>query len=253
MPLASLPSEYIQRVLEPMKKHAARNWLKSIRGLMQFCVDQKMLHSDPSLGVRLRRIKKSDGHHTWTEQEIEQFEAFYPVGTKPRLALALGIYTAQRRGDVIRMGRQHIRNGVLSIKQQKTGTDVSIPVLPQLQAVLDATPSGHLTFLITKSNKPYPANDFSEQFRAWCDAAGLPERCVFHGLRKAALTRLSDAGCSVHGIAAVSGHKTLKEVERYTKQYDRARAAREAMAQMVNAPVKPDPGALSTSLRNLQK
>jgi integrase len=81
----------------------------------------------------------------------------------------------------------------------------------------------------------------------------LPQRCKFHGLRKAGLTRLANAGCSVHGVAAISGHKTLKEVERYTKRYDRERAAREAMAQMVNAAVKPEPRALSTPLKNLQK
>jgi integrase len=253
MPIASLPQKYIERVLETMKQHAARNWLKAIRSLMTFSVQHELIRSDPSLGIKLRKIKKSDGHHTWTEQEIAQYEAFYPIGTKARLALALGLYTAQRRGDVILMGRQHIRDGVLSIKQQKTGSEVSVPVHPHLQTVLDATPSKHLTFLITKTNKPYPANDFSEQFRAWCDAAGLPQRCKFHGLRKAALTRLADAGCSVHGVAAISGHKTLKEVERYTKRYDRERAAREAMAQMVNAGGQPKPRALSTPLKNLLK
>ena len=107
---------------------------------------------------------------------------------------------------------------------------LAIPVLPELAAIIDATPIGHLTLLTTKTGKSYEANDFSQQFRAWCDAAGLPPHCVFHGLRKAALTRLADAGKSVHQIAAVSGHKTLKEVERYTRTADQRRLAREAMA-----------------------
>jgi integrase len=251
-PLALLPQQYITHLLSTLKPHAARSWLKSIRHLMQFCVQHGLCRSDPSLGIKLRTIR-SDGHHTWTEAEIEQFEAFYPLGSKARLALALGLYTTQRRGDVIRMGRQHIRDGVLSIKQQKTGTEVSVPVHPHLQAVLDATPSKHLTFLITKNDKPYRANDFSEQFRAWCDAAALPHQCTFHGLRKAGLTRLADAGCSAHGVAAIGGHKTLREVERYTKRYDRERAAREAMAQMVNVAVKADRRVVSKPLKNLQK
>jgi integrase len=184
------------------------------------------------LGVRLK-VLKSDGHHTWSEDEIAQFEAHYPIGSKARLALALGLYTAQRRGDVVRMGRQHIRGGELTIRQQKTGAPLLIPVLPELQAIIDATPIGHLTLLTTKTGKSYGANDFSEQFRKWCDDAGLPPECSFHGLRKAALTRLADAGKSVHQIAAVSGHKTLKEIERYTRAADQRRLAREALLPTV--------------------
>jgi integrase len=201
---------------------------------------------------------KSDGHHTWTEEEIAQYEAFYPIGTKARLALALGLYTAQRRGDVVRMGRQHIRDGVISVRQEKTGEPLAIPVHPELQAALDATSVGHLTLLVTKSGKSYGANDFSEQFRSWCDAAGLPKACTFHGLRKAALTRLADAGCTVHEIAAISGHKTLKEIAHYTKAADQARLARGAMARMVaerigTETVKPEPPELSKPLSQLKK
>jgi integrase len=90
-----------------------------------------------------------DGHHTWSEDEIAAFEAHHPIGSKARLALALGLYTAQRRGDVVRMGRQHIRNGELMVRQSKTGTPLLIPVLPELAAIIDATPTGHLTLLVT--------------------------------------------------------------------------------------------------------
>ena len=70
----------------------------------------------------LGRPSTSKGFHCWTDEEIAQFEAHHPIGSKPRLALALLLYTGQRRGDVIRIGRQHIRDGVLLIVQQKTGT-----------------------------------------------------------------------------------------------------------------------------------
>ena len=62
-----------------------------------------------------------DGFVAWSEGDIERFEATFPAGTKPRLALALLLYTAQRRSDVIRMGRQHVRGGLISVRQQKTG------------------------------------------------------------------------------------------------------------------------------------
>jgi integrase len=226
--LAALPTEFIVALLDTMAPHAARNWLKTLRHFIRWCVSRKLITKDPTWGIKVK-VPASDGHHTWTEDEISQFEAAHRIGSKARLALALGLYTAQRRGDVVRMGPQHIRNGELSVRQGKTNAALVIPVLPELRQILDATPTGHLTLLVTKTGKSYSAHDFSEQFRAWCDAAGLPQHCTFHGLRKAALTRLADAGKTVHQIAAVSGHKTLKEVERYTRAADQRRLAREAL------------------------
>jgi integrase len=170
---------------------------------------------------------------------------------------ALGLYTAQRRGDVVRMGRQHIRNGELAVRQQKTGASLVLPVLPELQAIIDATPTGHLTFLVTRGGKSYRANNFSDQFRQWCDDAGLPPECSFHGLRKAACRRLAEGGRTVHQIAAISGHASLNEVARYTKAVDQRRLAREALLptgeQIGTQSVEPDRVRVSKPLKALVK
>jgi integrase len=252
MPLASLPREFIVALLDTLPPHAALNWLKVFRHFFRWCLDRKLVRNDPTFGIKLK-TPKSDGHHTWSEDEIATFEAHWPIGSKPRLALALGLYTARRRGDVVHIGRQHIRDGVLTIRQQKTKVTLAIPVHPDLAAIIAATPIGHLTLLTTNTGKSYGGNDFTDQFRAWCDAAGLPTHCVFHGLRKAALTRLADAGCTTHELAAISGHKTLAEVERYTKGADQARLARAAMGRMANESVKPVPGKVSKPLKGLEK
>jgi integrase len=110
-----------------------------------------------------------------------------------------------------------------------------IPVHPHLQAILDATPSEHLTFLVTATGKPYGANHFSETFRESCDAAGLPKRCSAHGLRKATCRRLAEAGASANEIASISGHANLNEVARYTRAADQVRLARNAMARTAKA------------------
>lgn len=226
--LGSLPREFLIALLDAMPANVARNWLVSFRHFTRWCEARKLIGQDPTLGIRIK-APKSDGHHTWSESEIATFEAHHPIGSKARLALALGLHTGQRRGDVIRIGRQHIRDGVLSVKQQKTGTTLALAVRPELAEIIAATPSGNLSLLTTRSGKPYAANDFSIQFRKWCDQAALPTECTFHGLRKAMLTQLADAGKTVHQIAAVSGHKTLKEVERYTEKADQRRLAREAL------------------------
>jgi integrase len=177
---------------------------------------------------------KSDGIHAWSEAEIEQFEAHHAIGTKARLAFALALYTGQRRSDLVRMGRQHVRNAEIQVRQKKGRAVLTIPLVIELQAIIDATPGGHLTFLVRASGKPYRAVDLSIHFRTWCDEAGLPENCSVHGLRKAAARRLAEKGCSAHEIAAITGHRTLKEVERYTRSAEQAKLARRAMARKEN-------------------
>jgi integrase len=231
-PFALLPPEWIEARLDVLPPHAARSWLVTLRSLCRFAIKRGYRRDDPTANIKLASVK-SDGFHTWTDDEIEQFEAHHPIGSKPRLALALLLYTIQRRSDVVKMGRQHIRDGVLRVTQSKTNKKLVLPVRPELKAVLDATPSEHLTFLVTATGKPYGANHFSETFREWCDAAGLPKHCSAHGLRKAGCRLLAEKGCSASEIAAWSGHDTLREVERYTKRADQARLARNAMAKAV--------------------
>jgi len=235
-PFALLPAEWIEALLDSKPPHAARSWRTTLRSLCQFGVKRRYLRADPTANIKPRAIK-GDGFHTWTDDEIAQFEAHHPIGTKPRLALALLFYTTQRRSDVVRMGRQHIRETpdgpALYVKQRKTGVELLIPIQPELAAVLDATPSEHLTFLVTATGKPYGDNHFSESFREWCDAAHLPQRCKPHGLRKARCRWLAEHGCSGNEIMAHSGHGTMKELIRYTKAADQARLARNALAKTV--------------------
>jgi integrase len=232
-PIGAMPPKFIALMLSSMKPHAARNYFKAIRALCQFAVSVEMIGSDPTQGIK-RPKAKTEHRRPWTDSEVEQYERAHPVGSKARLALALGLYTVQRLGDVIRMGRQHIHNGELTVRQNKTGASLVLPVLPQLQAIIDATPGEHLTLLVKKTGRPYCGTEFSGQFREWCDEAGLPKGCTFHGLRATGCTRRADAGCSLHEIAAWSGHKTLKEVERYTKSANQKRLAVQAMARSAN-------------------
>jgi integrase/recombinase XerD len=133
------------------------------------------------------------------------------------------------------MGEQHIRDEVLHWVRQKTeGTtalELAIPVHPALRAIINATPSGHLTFLVTQFQQPFTAAGFGNWFREQCNAAGL-RHCSFHGLRKAASVRLAEAGCTPHEIAAITGHASLKEIVRYTATADRRRLAISAMEKM---------------------
>ena len=232
-PIGAMPPKFIALMLSSMKPHAARNYFKAIRALCQFAVSVEMIESDPTQGIK-RPKAKTEHRRPWTDSEVEQYERAHPIGSKARLGFALGLYTVQRLGDVIRMGRQHIHDGELMVRQNKTGTSLSLPMVPELRAIIDATKGEHLTFLVKKTGRPYCGTEFSGQFRAWCDEAGLPKGCTFHGLRATGCTRLADAGCSAHEIAAWSGHVTLKEVERYTKSANQKRLAVSAVARVGN-------------------
>jgi integrase len=236
--LALLQREHIHKMLAKIDRpHAKKNWLKAIRGLMRFAVLIRMRADDPTDGIKLT-MAKSDGFQTWSEEDIAVFRRHHAIGTRARLALELLLGTAQRRGDVIGMGRQHIRNGVLSVRQNKTGAQLKIPVHPDLRVVLDATPSDHLTFLTTAAGKPFTSDGFGHWFREMCDEAGL-HALTAHGLRKAACRRLAEAGCSEKQIAAISGHTSLSEIVRYTKAADQERLAHDAMTKIATSSGKP--------------
>jgi integrase len=260
--LGSLPPEFIVALIDSMTPHNANAWLRAFRHFIRWAKTRKLIKHDPSFDIKVK-LPKSDGFHTWSDSQVAQFEAHHPIGTKPRLALAIGLYTALRREDAVRIGHQHIRDGVLTVRPKKTenSTRVTlvIPVHPELQAAIDATPAGHLTLLVTVKGRSYNADNFTKQFRGWCDEAGLPPECSFHGLRKAALTRLAEAGCTPHEIAAISGHASLEMCELYTRKVDRAQLARAAMAkttareQSGTGSVKSQPEAVSKPLTVLAK
>ena len=225
--IALLQRQHIVTLLKSKKRFAARHWLKAIRALMKYAVEIGLREDNPTTGVKLPDLK-TDGYHSWTEAEIEQFEAYHGQGTKARLALTLLLYTGQRRSDVIQMGRQHIRDGTIYIRQQKTSTEPAIPIHAKLAAIIAETPANHLTLLTTQTGKPFSAAGFGNWFRDRCNEAGLPH-CSAHGLRKATARRLAEAGCTMHEIAAITGHASLSEIQRYTKAVDQKRLAFSAM------------------------
>ena len=233
-PVARLEPRHVRALIAAKADTPAQaNRLLSIlRLLMRHAVEHDWRPDDPTRDVRRVRYRKRE-YPTWTEEDIAAFEARWPIGTRARLALALLLYTGQRRSDVIRMGPQHLRNGRIEVRQLKTDARLAIPVHPALAEVLAASRSGHMAFLVTALGKPFASgNAFYNWFADCARAAGIAKGLSPHGLRKAAARRLAEAGCTPHEIAAVTGHQTLKEVERYTKAADQARLATAAIARI---------------------
>ena len=210
---------------------AANNRLKALRSLMRFAIEDGWRDDDPTRDVRKMRHRPK-GFHTWTEAEIAQFEAQHPIGTRARLALALLLYTGCRRSDVVTLGRQHIDGDIIRVQQGKTDAVVEVPIVPELAAALNAAPRDHLTFLVTANGQPFTPTGFYNWFVDCARKAGLPKGCSPHGLRKAISRRLAEAGATSHQLMSVTGHKTLSEAERYTREANRRKLAREGMAAL---------------------
>ena len=212
----------------------ANTRLKALRALFRWAIEADEIDSNPARDVHLIRYA-TQGYHSWTLDEVAAFEAKHPIGSKARLALAILLYTACRREDAARLGPQHIRGNRLRYTQAKnehrSPVAMDIPVHPDLRIAIDATPRDHLTFLATEYGKPFPPAGFGNWFRDRCNEAGLPH-CTAHGLRKATAARLAERGATAHEIMAITGHKTLEEVERYTRAARQSRLADSAMAKL---------------------
>jgi integrase len=223
---------------------AANDFIKAMRGLFRWALDAGFVESDPTEGVK-GMTRKTDGFHTWTEEEIAAFEAHWQIGTRERLALAILLYTGLRRGDAARLGRQHVRGGVLSIRTEKTNTLVEIPVLPELAEVIAASKTGDLAFVATAAGTAMTKESFGNWFKDACKLAGVPGSA--HGLRKAGASRAASNGATVAQLEAIFGWSGGRMAALYTKGADRTRLARQAMVMLkkdeseTSIPAPPNP------------
>lgn len=227
---------------------AANGILKALRQLFAWANEADIATTNPAREVPYLPTSV-DGFHTWTVEEVETFEAAHPIGTKARLAMALLLYTGVRRSDVVRLGPNMERDGEFHFTETK-GRNVkarkrtsgpkhrTLPVLPELRALLDATPLGNPTYLVTEFNKPFTANGFGNRFRKWCDEAGL-RHCSAHGLRKAGATIAAENGATEHQLMAIYAWESPKQAALYTRKVNRHRLAAQAMHLLVPKNVPP--------------
>src|SRR5262245_26547403 len=228
--LGMLQEQHIGLILGNLRPFAQRNMLHALRALMTFAKAENLIVNDPTVGYKLGRRKDSGGFKTWPEQYITAYRNRHKLGTTARLALELLLNVGSRRADVVKLGRQHLRNNEFSFNTQKTGTLIEgLPLLPELQAALRAMPKGEqLTFLTTSFGRSFTAAGFGNWFREQCDEAGVPKGYAAHGLRKASATRLANEGATPHQLMAWFGWTTLREPARYTRAANKRKLARRA-------------------------
>lgn len=212
----------------------ARNFLDAMRGLFRWAKKAKHVRIDPTAGVENPPRKHGEGFIPWTEEHVAAYEARWPLGTRQRVWLDVLLYTGLRRGDAVRFGRQHVRDGIGTIKTEKSGGAimVTLPILPILADTLAAGPCGDLTYIAGERGQPLTKESFGNLFRDACKAAGVPGSA--HGVRKIAATRAANSGATVAQLEAIFGWHGGTMASLYTRSADRQRLAIEAMHKLGN-------------------
>jgi integrase len=207
--------------------------VRVVRMLLAYAVENEYRRDNPAQRIKLFKLGE---HRAWTDEECAGFEARWPSGTMQRRAYMLARYTGQRCIDLANMTRAHCKGGAIRVMQQKTtdgrtNEELWIPLHRDLAAEL-ALGTEHMSLLIKAHGAAFDSNSLGIWFADAIEQAGLPDACVMHGLRKTAARRLAEAGCSAHQIASITGHKSLAEIERYTKAADQKRMATAAIHRL---------------------
>lgn len=224
-----------RHILEAMDRRrstpgGANNFIKAARGLFKWAASVEIIDTDPTLGVSKLKLKNKAGIPAWTEEEVASYEATWPLGTNERVWLDVLLYTGLRKGDAVVLGRQHIRDGVATLRTEKTGVEVSFPILAPLQRSLNAGPTGDLHFIVGKSGHPLTKESFGNMFRKACNAAGVSKSA--HGLRKIATARAAEAGATDSQLKAMFGWSTSDMAALYTRTANRRKLALDGWGEL---------------------
>jgi len=244
-PYARLEGRHVRKIRDRHadRPAAANAFVKVIRQIFAWAIDADLAQTNPGRDVKYL-AGSANGIRAWTQADVETFAKKFPRGTKPFLALALMLHLTVRRSDVIHIGPENVRDGVISFTEVKNARRKpkhhEIPVHPALASVIAATPHSTAAFLTTDYGEPFrSAASFGNKMRDWCDAAGLPA-CSAHGLRKLGAAALAESGASNQEIMAITGHTTSKEVDRYTKTARKKLLAASAVSKQI-VPLPPPP------------
>ena len=225
----------IGRVRREAKPFAAQAYVISMKLLFDFAIDSGWIEANPTAGAAAPK-HKTEGYHAWTEEEVVRYQNYHPLGTPARLALDIMLYTGLRISDAIRLGPQHIKDGMISVKTKKTGADIYLPALPPLLASIAASKIDSLLFLPSPKGKQRQDTAASVWFSRQATLAGVQGSA--HGLRKAGATFAAENGATTHELAAMYGWASTQMAEHYTKKANKVHLAKQAANKLYPHPEK---------------
>lgn len=223
-PLDMITGEYIVALRDKYAHQVgtANIIVKSVSALLTWASTKgrSYIKSNPAIGIEMLETGE---HEPWPDELVD----LALVDEAMRLPVALLYFTGQRIGDVVRMGRGHIKRGAIEITQQKTGIELRIPIHRDLAAIIEAdAPKDAIAFLMGERKRPLTDGGLRQRVKKWAKEQG--HHVVPHGLRKNAVNALLEAGCSTAEVSAITG-QSLAMIEHYAKRRDREKLGRSAI------------------------
>lgn len=216
---------------------AANNLRKALSNLLDGAIRMGWRSDNPARMTA--RYDSGEGHHDWTNVEIEQYRQRHALGSMARLVLELALNTSARRCNINKIERDHIKGGRILVAHAKDNNDAAIRMLATTRAAIEALPAAPIRFLVvTAYGKPFTDAGLGNKMRQWCDEAGLPH-CSLHGLRKAMSRQLAESGATDAEGKAVTGHKKDETFAYYRAKADRTVLSDRALERLDVQPSSP--------------
>jgi len=227
MPITEIRVPFVRAIQSDLQDTPgkANAYTQIIGRLLNFAAAEEMIPFNP-IAKKIKPLKMGAGHLPWPEKVLTEFEK--SAGRTPKLAMLLALYTGQREADIVKMRWSDVQDGMIRVRQNKTGAELFIPIHPKLQTALDEAKraSKGLSILQQRNGRPYTLNGFKT---VWHEDKSRVKGFVFHGLRKNATVALFECGCTVQEVQAITGHATMSMVQHYGKGANQRRLANAAM------------------------
>lgn len=225
-PVDAVEPRHVRKVSEQWKAGTRNAFVAAIGAAYQWARREGLTQAMPT-----RDIAKAEGgeHQPWPDAILHA--GLTADDPQVRLAVHLLFYTGQRIGDVCAMRWNDIRDGLLTVRQAKTGKDCFIPLHSALARELDATPRTGMTILTDPHGRALKPSNLRTALQVFTAAQG--QRTVPHGLRKNAVIALLEVGCTPHEVASITG-QTIGMVEHYAKRVNRRALAKAAILKLEN-------------------
>jgi integrase len=232
-------NHYCAKISREHGRSSGDHHLKMLSNLWRFARGlRECVKLGPNPTRDCTKTYRAEPHLAWPEDLQRRFlDGCLP---QHRLAFMLLRFSGQRRGDVIAMKWTDYDGRVIRVAaQEKTGVKVTVPVLPELRKVLDATPRVHAHILTSARKRPFGKDALTTAFRERLIAIGAePLKYTLHGLRKCAGVMLAESGCTVPEIMSVLGHTTPKQAMEYCREANNELLAHQAMKRVVARPAR---------------
>ena len=223
---------------------AANNLIRCLSSMLAWSVPRAWRRDNPCREISM--LRGGDGYPPWDWPTING--ARQTLRADLWLVAALALYTGQRQGDVLAMRWDAIRDGLIHVRQEKTGKRLAIPIHRDLATVLDAAPRSAVTIAANSHGRPWTRDGFKATWNKH-RPSGAP---AFHGLRKSAVVMLLEAGCTDAEVRAITG-QSQEMIEHYARRVNQGRLALAAMAKWETADRAADVVRLETKLETIRR